>query len=328
MNCDYDELAERSTGYLRTFRLKNLLVTRARAITVITLCSMQCFAHADALEDDSAKLLRARYSVLQAALTDTEFRRPIRLESSDINGSVTGDVYALLDYPFASTSEALSPAANWCDVLLLHFNVKFCQPTWNGDATTLDVAIGRKYDQPLSKAYRVNFVYDVETRNADFLHVHLTSPTGPLRTSNYRIVLQAVPLGSERTFLHFSYAYDYGTIGKLAMKAYLGTLGRKKVGFSEDGYDSNGQVRYIRGMRGAIERNAMRYYLAIEAFLGTLSVPQDERWGPRLNHWFDASERYPRQLHEMNREEYLEMKRNEILRQEAAKVVSADGTAL
>ena len=304
-----------------------ILVTMKRVLTIAVLCAVTGLAHAAAADDDSAAMLSARYATLQQALSDTEFGRPIRLESSDVNGSVTGDVYALLDFPFAFASAALSPPANWCDILLLHFNIKFCQPTWNGDANVLDVAIGRKYDQPLSRAYRVNFVYRVQARTTDFLHVRLTSSTGPLNTRNYRIVLQAVSLGAERTFIHLAYAYDYGTIGKLAMKAYLATIGRKKVGFSEDGNQTNGQVRYIRGMRGAVERNAMRYYLAIEAFLGTLSVPQHERWEQRLIHWFDAVERYPRQLHEMNRDEYLEMKRIEILRQEAAMLIPAKATS-
>jgi hypothetical protein len=49
-------------------------------------------------------------------------------------------------------------------------------------------------------------------------------------------------------------------------------------------------------MRGAIERNAMRYYLAIEAYLGALSVPTRQQADRRLMDWFDASERYPLQL--------------------------------
>ncbi len=321
-------MTELNRVFLRLPNLPEVSAFKASALALVAFFAATCLAEAGAAENDSAMLLHARYSILQEALSDTEFRRPIRLESSDIDGSVSGDVFAVLDSPFGFANEALSQAANWCDVLLLHFSVKFCQPNRTGEATALDVAIGRKYDQPLSKAYRVNFVYNVETQTSDYLHVRLNSSTGPLRTSNYRIVLEAVPLGRDQTFLHFSYAYDYGTVGKLAMKAYLGTLGRNKVGFSEVGYDTDGQVRYIRGMRGAVERNAMRYFLAIEAFLDTLSFPQDERWEPRLHHWFDAVERYPRQLHEMSREQYLEMKRSEILRQESAKVVSAYGTAL
>ncbi len=311
-----------------TQTLTEVLIRRTRSFTIVLLCAVTGLAHAGAIEDASATVLHARYSTLQQALSDTEFGRPIRLESTDIDGSVTGDVYAVLDFPFTYASEALSPAANWCDVLLLHFNIKYCQPTWNGDANVLDVAIGRKYDQPLNRAYRVNFVYAVQTQTSEYLHVRLSSSTGPLNTRNYRIVLQAVTLGGERTFIHLSYAYDYGTVSKYAMKAYFGTIGRKKVGFSEVGNDANGQVRYIRGMRGAVERNAMRYFLAIEAFLGTLSAPQQDRWEQRLIHWFDAVERYPRQLHEMDRGEYLAMKRNEILRQEAAIVIPATTTTL
>jgi len=71
-------------------------------------------------------------------------------------------------------------------------------------------------------------------------------------------------------------------------------------------------------MRGVVERNTMRYYLAIEAFLGALSVPPQARLEKRLRDWFAAAERYPRQLHEKERDEYLKMKRREYLRQQSA----------
>jgi hypothetical protein len=51
----------------------------------------------------------------------------------------------------------------------------------------------------------------------------------------------------------------------IAMKTYLATLGSSKVGFTVTRRQSNGQPEYIRGMRGLVERNAMRYYLAIDA---------------------------------------------------------------
>ncbi len=40
----------------------------------------------------------------------------------------------------------------------------------------------------------------------------------------------------------------------------------------------------------------------------------------RLRDWFAAVERYPRQLHEMGRDEYLSMQRRELARQQAASV--------
>lgn len=82
--------------------------------------------------------------------------------------------------------------------------------------------------------------------------------------------------------------------------------------------DARGRGKYIGGMRGVVERNTMRYYLAVEAYLGALSAPADSRLEKRLNGWHDAVERYPLQLHELNRDEYLAMKRKEIQRQRAA----------
>jgi hypothetical protein len=70
-------------------------------------------------------------------------------------------------------------------------------------------------------------------------------------------------------------------------------------------------------MRGLVERNTMRYYLAIEAFLGSRSAAPGARTEKSLRDWFSAIEAYPRQLHEMGRVEYLVMKRKEYSRQRA-----------
>ena len=37
-------------------------------------------------------------------------------------------------------------------------------------------------------------------------------------------------------------------------------------------------------------RNTMRYYLAIEAFLDSLSAPPQQRIDKRLNDWFSSSQ--------------------------------------
>jgi len=64
----------------------------------------------------------------------------------------------------------------------------------------------------------------------------------------------------------------------------------------------------------------MRHYLAIEAYLGALSVAPQARFEKRIGDWYAAVERYPRQLHEMEPGEYLDMKRDENLRQRAGPV--------
>jgi len=144
----------------------------------------------------------------------------------------------------------------------------------------------------------------------------LIADKGPIGTHDYRIVLEAAPADDGRTMIRLAYSYAYGTAGGLAMQVYLGTTGRDKVGFSLAAKDSGGPPRLVDGMRGVAERNTMRYYLAIEAFLGALAtVPPSARLEKSLSDWFAAVERYPRQLHEIGREEYLDMKRKEYLRQ-------------
>ena len=103
------------------------------------------------------------------------------------------------------------------------------------------------------------------------------------------------------------------------MQAYLATLGASKVGFTTD---AGGGL--VRGMRGVMERNTMRYALAIEAYLATLDVPREARVAKRLNDWYSAIQRYPRQLGEddIDRGRYLAMKQQEYARLASAKVAA------
>jgi hypothetical protein len=239
------------------------------------------------------------------------------MESSEISGGVSGDVFAIVDYPFSTTEGALTGPEQWCDILILHLNTKFCRVSKGGPGKVLNVAIGRKFDQPLDKAYRVDFAFDVVAGTPNYLKVKLDADTGPLSTRNYRIALEAIPLESGRSFIHLTYSYTYGLAGRLALQTYLGTVGSRKVGFTVVGTQSDGKPRHVGGLRGVVERNSMRYYLAIEAFLGAISVSPPARFEKRLHDWFDAVERYPLQLHEMERSDYLAMKRKEYLRQQA-----------
>jgi hypothetical protein len=254
---------------------------------------------------------------LQDSLSHNQFQRPLTLDSDETPGGVAGDIYALVNYPFATVGAALNSPGNWCDILILHLNTKYCRASAAGPEAVLDVSIGKKYDQPLDKAYRVAFAYRVAAQAPNYLQVRLNADEGPLSTRNYRIVLEAVPLGKGQTFIHLSYSYAYGLVGRLAMQGYLGTIGRDKVGFTVAGTQPDGLPLHIGGMRGVVERNTMRYYLAIEAFLGALSEPPQAQFEKRLHDWFAAIERYPRQLHEMGEGAYLDMKRREYLRQQA-----------
>ncbi|MCW8922947.1 MAG: hypothetical protein OQK69_04875, partial [Gammaproteobacteria bacterium] len=81
-----------------------------------------------------------------------------------------------------------------------------------------------------------------------------------------------------------------------------------KTGFSQIIID--GKPEPVQGIRGIIERNVMRYHLAVNAFFSAQSLPEDHRHEATLTGWFTKNDSYP-QLHEMDEEEYLEIKREE-----------------
>ena len=192
---------------------------------------------AEAQQQDNASLLQ-RHAELREQLANNQFQRPLVVESSDQSGQLKGEIYAQLEQPFAVVAPQLQTMAQWCDVLILHLNVKSCRPSSVDSVDTLKISIGRKFEQPLDDAYPFNFLYQVKANQPDFLQVQLTAADGPLGTSNYDIELQLVALDEQRSFLHLSYAYRYGLASQAAMQGYLATIGRDKVGFSITG---NGQ---------------------------------------------------------------------------------------
>ena len=290
--------------------MNNILASVARrtglSIVAIALmaASAPALAQQPSADTGAAAALRAKLQALAPQLERNAFRRPLALESSEAADRLSGDVYALVDHPFAQVSGALREPAAWCQVLMLHLNTKHCAV--KGGGATLAVAIGRKFDQPLSDAQTIAFAYTPGKTDANYLNVRLSADTGPLSTRDYSIVFEATPADGGKTAIHLRYAYAYGTAARLAMKGYLATLGSDKVGFTPAE-----QGGYIGGVRGVVERNTMRYYLAIDSYLDAPAAGQLEQ---RLGAWFDATEQYAKQLHEIEKSDYLAMKRHEFQR--------------
>jgi hypothetical protein len=262
--------------------------------------------------------LRAKYTELSYQLNNNQFKRPLYMTSMESSHDLKGEVYAVVNYPFATVNQALNDPAHWCDVLILHVNVKYCHAATDMGDTVLSVNIGKKDEQPLADAYRVEFNYHEISTTPDYFAIELNAKNGPLSTRDYRIWVEAIPVKGGRTFLHFTYAYGFGLKGSLAMQGYLATVGRNKVGFTITGKSPDGKPSYIQGVRGVVERNTMRYYLAIDAYLAELNTPAQDLLEQRLQRWYSSTDQYPRQLHEVEREDYLVMKRKEYQRQQIA----------
>lgn len=274
-----------------------------RALLVTALAAVAAAAHA---APESAQALRERHAQLAPQIEQSPFQRPLVVQSSDGGNALSGSVDAVMPQPFALAREHLQQPGALCEILMLQVNTKQC--VVNGQE--LVVHIGRKNDQPLEDAYRVAFNLKPQASTDDYMSLRLGADSGPFSTRDFRIQLQAIPLdGGKRTYLHLGYSYGMGMAAKLAMQGYFATAGASKVGFTRTGGDS-----YIGGMRGAIERNTMRYYLAIEAYLASLAAPAPQQRAQRLERWFSATEQYARQLHEVERGEYLAMKQREFRR--------------
>ncbi|MDB5803077.1 MAG: hypothetical protein JWN73_399 [Betaproteobacteria bacterium] len=279
------------------------------------LCSVACANAVAQSATADATRLRAGYAEMGDKLGSDIFREPLYLESNESGNRVSGDIYARMNHPFATVAGTFKRADNWCEVMILHLNTKYCRAAPGGNA--LAMGVGGKTPEAPEKASRLDFAFNVAASSASYLQAALNADKGPMGTSNYRIVLEAIPLEGGKTFLHFTYSYEVGTMGRFAMQTYLATAGRGKVGFTKQ---SDGKADYVGGSRGVVERNTMRYYLAIEAYLSSLKAPAPDQLDQRITAWYDATERYPRQLHEVERNAYVEMKRDEVRRQQSIDV--------
>jgi hypothetical protein len=266
----------------------------------------------------SPDALRARFATVRADTSPNIFDRPLYLQSSESSDLLQGEIFALVDYDYDDVRHVLVRAEHWCGILILHLNVKYCRASSVAGHEALDVGIGRKVDQPLWAVKWVMFAYHVDSAGNDYFSIVLQAPTGPLSTRNLRILMEAVPFEDHRSLLHMTYAYSYGQAARWAMQGYLATIGSAKLGFSILGRSANGQVIRAGGARGVLERNTMRYYLAVEAYLAAHRLPASQQIQQSLQDWFTATERYPQQLHEIDRDAYIRMKLSEVRRQQTA----------
>jgi len=264
--------------------------------------------------DDTAAL-HDQFTGLTTRLSNNQFQRTLYIDSTESTSTLKGDIYAILDYSFDSVNRVLNDPehgpANWCDVMMLHPNTKYCRASNNSNDKMLSVNIGKKSLQSLAYTYQMEFNYKTASTTNKYFRVNLNAENGPLGTKDCSIILEVIAINEKQTFLHIIYSCRYSMAGWLLMKSYLSTIGRNKVGFTINGIQPDGKPSYIGGMRGLVERNTMRYYLAIDAYMSALALPADKQLEKRLSKWISAAEQYQQQLDEMDSQEYIQMKYKE-----------------
>ena len=257
-------------------------------------------------------------------LSTTHENLPFEIHSAFEDGIASGAITARLDFSFAVVSAALWTPAAWCEFVTLHLNVKGCvyhdvntgdENAGGGLQRGIIVYSGHKAYQTLADAYALDYDFAASQPSPTERRVTLSAARGPIGTKDYRIEVMLRDVASGATELHITYQYHVSTLARLSFDTYLATAGARKVGFTVIARDGAGRPVYVDGERGVMERNAMRYYLAIQAYLEGRAVPAAQRAEWMTARWFDLTEQHALQLHEITRTEYLANKRREFQQQ-------------
>ena len=231
----------------------------------------------------------------------------INLASTEQDDLLSAEVNSILHTPFETVAAALSQASNWCQVLPLHFNIKACTYENQKEGEVLTIYSGRKIYEHTEDSYEMAYQFEIVRKDDSQLSLLLKADHGPMSTSDYRIELEVLRV-EEGTLLHIHSSYRPSWLSSVLTSTYLSTVGRNKVGFSR--IEEEGESRPVQGIKGIIERNVMRYQLAIKAFLDTQSLPEATRHEVTLISWFTQNDSYPH-LPELDQAAPLEILREE-----------------
>jgi len=289
------------------------ILKRFAAVTVALTCLCMP-ARAQETTSQAAAALQARRIALQPQLRTNAFGEPLYLSSREGDNQVEGDVYAEVEHPVAEVGAPFRSPSTACELLLLHLNVRACLPSRAGNSDALTLSLGPKRALASGEIYRITYNLSIDAAETNYFRATLRAEKGPLSTRDYSIVFEAMPIGDGRSFVHIGYTYGYGTMAKIAMGLYLATAGRSKIGFTVVGRNADGQAIHVGGERGSLERNVMRYYLALLAYSSVDTGSPQEKMEQRLRKWFALTERHPEQLHELDLDEYLEEKHADLAR--------------
>jgi hypothetical protein len=238
---------------------------------------------------------------------------PIQVFSADRERFLEAKIHAVLHRDFSSLAEILSSPAEWCELVPVVLNVKACTWQTGANSTQLTFYVGRKFYEPPEKAYKLKYDFILKEFRDDYFHIALVAGEGPLGTSDYLLEVEAIDI-SGKTFLAVHTSYRSSAISRFSTRGYLATLGRDKIGFTVTGGDAD-NPEYIRGIRGIVERNAVRYYLAFQACLETRHLQPNLRFAAAAELWYALTEQFHDQLYEMDRATYLDIKRRERIQQ-------------
>lgn len=260
--------------------------------------------------DDARQRLSGHFAALQDAAKHGPFGQPLQVHSEERQNLVTGEIRGIVDQPFEAMAANFVRPSAWCDFLPLNPNIKACTFHVDAQGDVLTLYIGtRNYRSP-EAATRQPYRFLVQTRQSQYAAISLGASEGLLGTKAHHFDFEAAGVAG-KTVVALRSSYEPSALSRLLTSIYLATAGRDRVGFSRLRNGDGAGEGYVRGIQGMIERGVMRYYLALKAFLDTHAAVGHDQFTARLSLTYDLMERYPAQLRQMDKAEYLDIKRRE-----------------
>jgi hypothetical protein len=253
--------------------------------------------------------LSEKYHEIEADLKKSPFGLSVHMESFVSSNSSHADIYGIVNHPFEIVKNSLQSPSGLCDIFMLTINIRACTYDKVGNDWSLTVYEVKRYFDPLESAFPIRFKLTSDQQQKQF-RISLAADEGPFNTKDHLFLIEAVPLDENRTFIGLHYFFTYSSFGYFKINTYFSLFGREKVGFTVLN-ERQANPAYVTGLRGAEERNVMRYYLAILAYLDALESPADQRFERRLTLWYDLTAKYKKQLFEMEKEDYLGYKKHD-----------------
>lgn len=227
-------------------------------------------------------------------------------EDHVLNVSLIGQIPFALD----QITEVLSKPESYCDFLPLMFNVKSCVITELKPVTRVKYYVAGKHYTPPVTSYRINSIFRLVEHSKDILRIRLEADEDSLGKSSYGVDLVAVPMDGN-TLLYVESQYAPGRITRMATYTYVKVFARNKPGFTLIEEPGSGKKKLITGFPAIIERSTVRAYFALMAYMQNRHLPSAGRYESCLNTWYDLNRPYKKQLYELDRDQYLQIKRKE-----------------
>ena len=274
------------------------------------LSSWGCFAAEKEVPHDIVQ----KYQQLTRTVPILADTLPLYLTTIQDSKVLNVNLYGRIPFAFSEVSTVLAKPESYCDFLPLMFNVKGCVITRAHPDTQIKYFVAGKYYTAPVASIRIQSRFRVVDKRNDFLKVMMEAADDTNGTSRYHVLLKVVPIENE-TLISIESVYAPGRLTRMATYTYIKMFARDKPGFTRVTISGDGTQQYITGFPAIIERSIVRSYFALKAHLLNQNAAVAVRHEARLQSWYDLNLPHKLQLYELDREEYLQIKRRERLNQ-------------